>query len=175
MREVSFAILGIYLLSFPASAGTLDGRLNTIIYTNQYDSTIGDARVVLLSISSLRMPFSTSMHGANSGADTTNLEITFISEHIGTNSPGSPITGSVLLYVQKAPLSFNGMGISTEPGVVTPRPLPPVPVTDKGACYTSHVVLKDVHYRSGVRGGCLIQSGFDGQLKDFKFDDILLP
>jgi len=175
-RKRVLAVLGICLLCLPAFAGSNEEK--PMADMAQYDKTIGDTRVVLLAITSVSVLAST--HSTSNEIDTTNLEITFITEHIGTNSTKNLEAGSVILYLQnkgqkETPLDFNGTSISTGPGVNVPPPLPQVQVTDKGACYTTHVILKRVTYHPNVRINCLIQRGFDGQLKDFRFNDILLP
>jgi hypothetical protein len=181
-RKCTFGLLCICFLYLSAFAAPNQDKPTRMTDVAQYDKTIRDTRVVLLAISPTHpriLPSTTSTHSSSNEAAPTNIEITFVTEHIGTNSPRNQEVGSVILYLQKtgqkeSPLDFNGIGISTGPGIAPP-PLPQVQITDKGVCSTTHVVIKDLYYLLRARVNCLIQCGFDGQLKDFRFNDILLP
>ena len=164
-------MVGICLLGLSAFTGRTEEKAMT-----RYDKTIGDTRVVLLAISLVNV-----LTATNSENDTTYLEITYLTEHIGTNSFSSPQDGSVTMYLQdnehkESPLKpdavasifINGSICNDLPGVK-------VDVVDPKACHIRHVFLHGLNYASGASAACVIKDGFDGHLADFRFNDISLP
>jgi hypothetical protein len=172
------AALGLSLFCYSAFATVDSQNLNTTTNVAQYDKTIGDTRVVLLAVASVQIL-------ASKGSETnqTYLEITFLSEHIGTNSFRAPGQGSVSLHLQdkenkekETPLNPDALLNVSTPGTAN-FGLPPtsVQVSDLKKCYTRRVFFRGLRYAVGSKVNCTIQSGFDGHLADFKFNDILLP
>jgi hypothetical protein len=177
-RTRALAIFGIFLLCSSAFAGSNEEK-TTGTDVAQYDKTIGDTRVVLLAISSVQVL--TSKSSKNNETNTTYLELTFLTEHIGTNSFSTPAEGSVILYLQDNEHKESMLNPEIEKSifingsVCNQLPFTNLRVTDAKACHSSRVFLHGLSYPAGARANCVIQEGFDGHLTDFRFNDILLP
>jgi hypothetical protein len=177
MRKCALVMFGICLLCLSAFAGSNEEKSNITSDVAQYDKTIGDTRVVLLAISSVNILAST--NSENNETNTTYLELSFLNEYVGTNSL-APAMGSVILYLQnkegkESQLNADSVININVPGSVDKElPAVNIAVTDTKMCYVRHVFLRGLNYPPGARAVCVLKSGFNGFLADFRFN-ILLP
>jgi hypothetical protein len=171
MRNCVLAMLGICFLGLPLFAKANEEKSDVV----QYDQTIGDTRVVLLAISSVCILTSTNSTANN----TPYLEISYLVEHVGTNTYATTMSAPVTLFLQgeQSPLRSDGNDISfVESGpACNDLPTAHVKVTNAKECHIHHFFQRGLKYPPSAKATCVIQDGFDGHLANFKFNGILLP